>query len=661
MNRVSQRSNKGKPPKRLGFEPEMSNSEDEMDNTMVENNMAEELQAKLQELEERYIESQKENRQLQSTLRLLTSQVKEQSQAEVSTSADQSRVAENYLGTAQGHITTLPPNNNHNDKRSQQKHVLYTVNDKQENAKKCIICNDDHKLYKCETFSKKKLPEKWEIVKKNRLCFGCLRQGHSVQNCSFRRECKIDSCQKFHNRILHDSQKKKPIAENDKQLSETENNSLNTTLINEKLPQTTLFKYVPIKVFGPKGHCEVIAFIDEGSTISLIEEEIADSLGLKGAKSHMTLKWIGDKSTTEMSQQINLEIQGSPSELCHMKNVRTVKKLMLPSQDLNLLEFRKCFSALNNLPIDEYNSATPKMLIGMPHVNLLHIFVDASEEAYAAVAYWRITHHNEVSIEFVMGKANCSPIKALSVPRLELHAAVLGVRLKNAVLANHQVYPKEVHLWSDSKTVINWIHSDSRRYKQYVAHRVSEILESTNVAEWKWIPGTKNPADVATRMSSKVDPAIWINGPSFLRSDICEWPEQPKDLKKHDQTDEQRQRFVYFATENTIFDLINKFSKYEKLLRVLCWVRRAIDLFKNRSSAMKKSKTLTALEIRDVVIICDENESRGQWKKGRIISVQTARDGQVRTATVKTETGVLRRPASKLAVLDVVGESQPLP
>ncbi|KAL7726094.1 hypothetical protein ACLKA6_010141 [Drosophila palustris] len=57
-----------------------------------------------------------------------------------------------------------------------------------------------------------------------------------------------------------------------------------------------------------------------------------------------------------------------------------------------------------------------------------------------------------------MGKANCSPIKALSVPRLELQAAVLGVRLKNAILANHQVYPKEVHLWSDSKTVINWIH-----------------------------------------------------------------------------------------------------------------------------------------------------------------------------------------------------------
>ncbi|KAL7726191.1 hypothetical protein ACLKA6_001596 [Drosophila palustris] len=61
--------------------------------------MAEELQAKLQELEEKYKESENKNRQLQSTLRLLTSQVKEQSQAEVSTSADHPKVAENYIGT----------------------------------------------------------------------------------------------------------------------------------------------------------------------------------------------------------------------------------------------------------------------------------------------------------------------------------------------------------------------------------------------------------------------------------------------------------------------------------------------------------------------------------------------------------------------------------
>jgi len=81
-----------------------------------------------------------------------------------------------------------------------------------------------------------------------------------------------------------------------------------------------------------------------------------------------------------------------------------------------------------------------------------------------------------------MGNANCSPTKTLSVPR---SSWVASRRLKYAILSIHQVNPKEIHLWSDAKTVINWIHSDSRRYKQYVVHCVSEILEATSVTEWK--------------------------------------------------------------------------------------------------------------------------------------------------------------------------------
>jgi len=109
---------------------------------------------------------------------------------------------------------------------------------------------------------------------------------------------------------------------------------MSTTIIKEKLPHTTLFKFVLIRVLGPIGYCKVTAFIDEGSTVSLIEEGIAESLGIKGTKSHMTLKWIGNKSTTEMWQLINLEIQESAteSEIFNIKKVRT-------SQDLNLPEF----------------------------------------------------------------------------------------------------------------------------------------------------------------------------------------------------------------------------------------------------------------------------------------------------------------------------------
>ncbi|XP_067625660.1 uncharacterized protein [Eurosta solidaginis] len=101
----------------------------------------------------------------------------------------------------------------------------------------------------------------------------------------------------------------------------------------------------------------------------------------------------------------------------------------------------------------------------------LHVFADASESAYGAVAYWRISSGcGIIRLAFVMGKAKCAPLKLTTVPRLELQAAVLATRLRTAVLQNHDLTPVKTIMWSDSKTTLAWITSDHRRYKPYVAH-----------------------------------------------------------------------------------------------------------------------------------------------------------------------------------------------
>ncbi|XP_017469386.1 PREDICTED: uncharacterized protein LOC108361296 [Rhagoletis zephyria] len=159
----------------------------------------------------------------------------------------------------------------------------------------------------------------------------------------------------------------------------------------------------------------------------------------------------------------------------------------------------------------------------------LHIFVDASELAYAAVAYWRICHANEVEIVFIVGKSRCSPLKPLSIPRLELQSAVLGTKIKSVILGSHTVQPDKIVFWSDSKTVIQWIRSEARRYKQFVCNRISEILQSSEVSQWRWVPGSLNPADDATRpqkvrVSSN---SRWISGPSYLNLSEDQWPVLP--------------------------------------------------------------------------------------------------------------------------------------
>ena len=64
----------------------------------------------------------------------------------------------------------------------------------------------------------------------------------------------------------------------------------------------------------------------------------------------------------------------------------------------------------------------------------LHIFVDASQKAYAAVAYQRSVYRNgNTSVAFVASKSKVTPLNAVSIPPLELMGAMLGLPLALSV------------------------------------------------------------------------------------------------------------------------------------------------------------------------------------------------------------------------------------
>ncbi|XP_070854661.1 uncharacterized protein [Drosophila suzukii] len=115
----------------------------------------------------------------------------------------------------------------------------------------------------------------------------------------------------------------------------------------------------------------------------------------------------------------------------------------------------------------------------------------------------------------------------MSIPRLELQKAVLGTRLMDTVRLGHSVAINDIVLWSDSKTVLRWIGSIHRRYKQFVSNRVAEILESTKVSQWRWVPTADNAADDATRSQYHVDLNYKsrLGGPAFLRQPAGSWPQ----------------------------------------------------------------------------------------------------------------------------------------
>ena len=120
-----------------------------------------------------------------------------------------------------------------------------------------------------------------------------------------------------------------------------------------------------------------------------------------------------------------------------------------------------------------------------------------------------------------MVKARVVPLKILAIPKMELQAAVMASRLATFIKAELEISVREIHFWSDSMTVIRWLRSDARNYKISVAHRVGEILELTDVADWHWIPTKENVADDATRYDKPAELSAssrWATGPTFLKS-----------------------------------------------------------------------------------------------------------------------------------------------
>lgn len=107
----------------------------------------------------------------------------------------------------------------------------------------------------------------------------------------------------------------------------------------------------------------------------------------------------------------------------------------------------------------------------------IHIFCDASEQAYGSVAYLRTENpEGRVEVAFVTGRSRVAPKKQQTIPRLELCAALTGAQLAKVLKTELTLPIHSVTLWSDSTTVLTWLLSHSCRLKVFVGTRVAEIL-----------------------------------------------------------------------------------------------------------------------------------------------------------------------------------------
>ncbi|GFY65829.1 integrase catalytic domain-containing protein [Trichonephila inaurata madagascariensis] len=156
----------------------------------------------------------------------------------------------------------------------------------------------------------------------------------------------------------------------------------------------------------------------------------------------------------------------------------------------------------------------------------LHVIVDASKGSYAGCVFARSIVDSRVSVILVRAKSRVAPLKLLSIPRLELMACCVGARLVNSILKALNMPDLKVTLWSDSTTALWWI-KEYGNWSVFVANRVKEIRQLTQIQSWKYVPGNMNIANLLSRGCSprQMLNSRWWEGPSWLKQNSKYWPD----------------------------------------------------------------------------------------------------------------------------------------
>ena len=150
----------------------------------------------------------------------------------------------------------------------------------------------------------------------------------------------------------------------------------------------------------------------------------------------------------------------------------------------------------------------------------LHHFADASNDGYGCVSYLRLKNQaGQIHCSFVFGKGRVAPLKQLTIPRMELAAAVLAVRVEVQLQRELDLPLEQSVFWSDSTSVLGHLRNEKAWFKTFVANRVAFIRENTSPSQWNFVPGHMNPADDASRGldgEAMLRSEWWRRGPRFL-------------------------------------------------------------------------------------------------------------------------------------------------
>ena len=237
--------------------------------------------------------------------------------------------------------------------------------------------------------------------------------------------------------------------------------------------------------------------------------------------------------------------------------------------------------------------------IGRPVSTQLHHFCDASQKAYGVASYLRTSFPGgDTHCSLVLGKAKLAPLKQLTIPRLELTAAVLAAKLDRCLREELDIDVDKSIFWTDSNIVLQYINNTQKRFRTFVANRIALIRKWSTADQWRHVNTSLNPADDASRgltaKELKVD-GRWTQGPRFLWQEETEWPE--RHVKQTDLAEDSEVLSMMTTVQphgtgadagyNILHPLLTYYSSWYRLLKGVAWLRRCISRLKGRVSQLE--------------------------------------------------------------------------
>ncbi|XP_046573611.1 uncharacterized protein LOC124281704 [Haliotis rubra] len=240
---------------------------------------------------------------------------------------------------------------------------------------------------------------------------------------------------------------------------------------------------------------------------------------------------------------------------------------------------------INDLPqIERFN--LPRSIIP-PSCNDVSFksrhFSDASSTGYGAISYLKVICDGQGDCELLISKSRLAPLKQMTIPHLEMSAAVVSVKLDRMLHKEVKIAISRSVFWTDSTVVLQYIKNVSKRFHVFIANRIALIHEILDPSQWRYVGSSDNPPDDVSgglEAEQMVSSSRWKHCSEFLSKPECDWPTQvsvamsiPADDKEV-KNDVKSFTAVASNDTDTLDALFEKYSSWYRLKRGVAWILR---------------------------------------------------------------------------------------